>query len=80
MSVSPTGLAETCNRFAIINPVLNGSVSVLHRRRSALQRQCSKWAPDSWQQKEGIPITLANLAAGFTDDIKSQRDNHYSIF
>lgn len=78
--VSPTGLAEICNRFAITNPVSNGSVSVLHKSRSALQRQYSKWAPDPWQQKEGIPITLTNLAAGSTGDIKSQRDNHYFIF
>lgn len=39
-----------------------------------------KWTPDPWQQKESIPITLTNLAAGSTDEIKSQRDNHYFIF
>lgn len=74
------GLAEIFNRFAITNLVLSGSVSVLPKSKSALKRQCCKWAPDPWQQKECIPITPTNLAAGSTDDRKSQRDNHYFIF
>lgn len=73
-------LAEFCNRSTITNPVLNGSASVLFKSRSALQRQCSKWALDPWQQQEGSPITLTNTAAGSTDEIKSQRDNHYFTF
>lgn len=65
--VCSTELLETCNRFVITNTVLSGTVSVLHKSRSFLQRQYVKWASDHWQQDYGVSTALSNLPAGSTN-------------